>query len=102
MTDDIKVLLDQASSASPLKAFDIDTVLRRGRGRARRRRLGLAGDGLFGLAALTAATVALNSALAPGTGAAPGQVGGTQPTTSGLSIEALTGLALAVPIVTIE
>jgi len=79
MTDDIKVLLDQASGASPLEAFDIDTVLRRGRGRARRRRLGLAGGGLFGLAALTAATVALNSALAPQTGSAPGQVGNTQP-----------------------
>jgi hypothetical protein len=79
MTDDIKVLLDQASSDSPLKAFDIDTVVRRGRGRARRRRLGLAGGGLFGVAALTAATVALSSAIAPHTGPAPGQVGGTQP-----------------------
>lgn len=79
MTDDIKVLLDHASSASPLKAFDIDTVVRRGRGRARRRRLGLAGGGLFGVAALTAATIGLSSVIAPQTGAAPEQVGGTQP-----------------------
>jgi len=78
MTDDIKVLLDQASSASPLKAFDIDTVVRRGRDRARRRRLGLAGGGLVGVAALTAATVGLSSVIAPQTGSAPAQVG-TQP-----------------------
>ena len=67
MTTDIKSLLDRASASPPPWVLDSDTVVARGRNRARRRRVGLASGAVVGVAA----TVALASLLAPPTGAAP-------------------------------
>jgi hypothetical protein len=62
--NDIKTLLDRASSA-PLLAFDADEVVARGRARLRRRRVGLAGGVAVGVAAAVAAGLALTSTVGP-------------------------------------
>jgi hypothetical protein len=74
MTDDIEILLDRASSA-PLRAFDADDIVARGRAGLRRRRIGLGGAAAAGVAAVSVAALALTSTLGAGTSPRSG-VGG--------------------------
>ncbi|GIG65529.1 hypothetical protein [Phytomonospora endophytica] len=66
MTDDIRDLLDRAAAKSPPRTLDADLVVTRGRGRVRRRRLALTGGTALGVAAFTAATIALTALVGPG------------------------------------